>query len=152
MTEHELIEEYTNRVAEIMADTDVRHGYWRDKLMCDDVTPAQMDIRRGYVRRAVAALSVLAPMLAQRDTQIELLGKACQRDAQGVKDRQVLKVTWHPNAVRQAVDHAVDITQAAESPDAVYRLPGGHLTWMDLACLVDAGRAALTMAAEDGDS
>lgn len=51
-------------------------------------------------------------------------------------------VTWHPDAVRQAVDHATAITRAG-SPDDIYRFPGGHLSWMDVAALVDASRAAL---------
>lgn len=53
-----------------------------------------------------------------------------------------LTVTWHPDAVREAINHAVAITKAA-GPDDMYRFPGGHLSYMDLAALVDASRAAL---------
>jgi len=53
-----------------------------------------------------------------------------------------LTVTWHPDAVRRAIDHAAAITSAA-GVDDVYRFPGGCLSFMDLAALVDASRAAL---------
>jgi hypothetical protein len=52
-------------------------------------------------------------------------------------------VTWHPDAVRRAINHAKAITSAAQDPDAVYQLPGGRLSWMDLSALADASRAAL---------
>lgn len=56
---------------------------------------------------------------------------------------RTLKVTWHPDAVRRAISHAKAITNADPNPDAIYHLPGGPLSWMDLAALLDASRAAL---------
>lgn len=56
---------------------------------------------------------------------------------------RTLRVTWHPNAVRRAIDNASSITKAARDADEVYDLRGGHLSFMDLACLIDAARAAL---------
>lgn len=56
---------------------------------------------------------------------------------------RTLRVTWHPNAVRRAIDNASAITKATRDADEVYDLRGGHLSFMDLACLVDAARAAL---------
>lgn len=53
-----------------------------------------------------------------------------------------LTVTWHPDAVRRAIDHATTITSAGK-PDDVYEFPGGRLSWMDIGALVDASRAAL---------
>lgn len=51
-------------------------------------------------------------------------------------------VTWHPDAVRQAVDNAAVVISAGD-PDDVYEFFGGRLSWMDLSALVDASRAAL---------
>jgi hypothetical protein len=53
-----------------------------------------------------------------------------------------LKVTWHPDAPRRAVENAAAVVTHG-SPDDVYELAGGRLTWTDLACLVDMGRALL---------
>lgn len=57
---------------------------------------------------------------------------------------EVLTVSWHEDAIRTAVDHAAAIVGADGSdPDDVYRVNGQPIRWMDLACLVDAGRAIL---------
>lgn len=72
---------------------------------------------------------------------------------------QKLAVTWAPERVRGAVERAAAIV-AKSNPDQGYDLRGvrlpvpdidgplevvsfGQLSWMDLACLVDAARAAL---------
>jgi hypothetical protein len=62
-----------------------------------------------------------------------------------------VKVTWHPDAVREAVQRVSAITTAQHSPEA-YRTPTGALLWIDLACLVDVARAVLADRGEDGDS
>lgn len=56
-----------------------------------------------------------------------------------------LTVTWHPDAVRRAISHAQAITSAGGADDdiSIYEYPGGRLSFMDLAALVDASRAAL---------
>jgi hypothetical protein len=55
---------------------------------------------------------------------------------------RTLTVTWHPDAIRRAVDHALAVLKG--DPDAeAFRIGSGHLTAMDLACLIDAGRAFL---------
>lgn len=71
MTEPELIGALTDKVAETIADADVRHGYWRDITS----TPGQASphLVRYYLRMAGAALTVLAPMVAERDKQIDQL-------------------------------------------------------------------------------
>lgn len=56
---------------------------------------------------------------------------------------RTLPVTWHPNAIRRAREHLAAITAASTDPDQVYRLPGGAITWQDLACLVDVATAVL---------
>lgn len=56
---------------------------------------------------------------------------------------RTLTVEWHPDAVRRAIDRALSITRAARDADAVWEFPGGQLSYMDLACLIDAARAAL---------
>jgi hypothetical protein len=45
------------------------------------------------------------------------------------------KVTWHPKAIRRAVER---VSAAVMSKDTDL-----DVSWMDLACLVDAGRAVL---------
>lgn len=54
-----------------------------------------------------------------------------------------LTVTWHPDAVRRAIDHATAVTSTGRPDDVYELLPGGWLSWMDLGALVDASRAAL---------
>lgn len=48
---------------------------------------------------------------------------------------RTLKVTWHPNAISGAVERATAITRSVD-PDGACQV-----SWMDLACLVDMGRA-----------
>lgn len=68
MNEQELIEQLTDKVAETIADSEMRLGYWRE------ITDAgARSIVLYYVRMAGFALTVLAPMIAERDTQIEQL-------------------------------------------------------------------------------
>jgi hypothetical protein len=56
------------------------------------------------------------------------------------------KVTWHPKAIRRAVER---VSAAVMSKDTDL-----DVSWMDLACLVDAGRAVLddTEATEQADT
>lgn len=61
---------------------------------------------------------------------------------------RTLRVTWHPDAVRAAVDRAAAVVAKGDA-GPYDPVPGGVLALTDLACLVDAGRAAL--GTEDGD-
>jgi hypothetical protein len=54
------------------------------------------------------------------------------------------KVMWHPNAIRRAVERVSAAVMSKDAdPDAWYQVGGKRVSWMDLACLVDAGRAVL---------
>lgn len=64
MTEPEVYETYTDKVAEVMADTDVRMGYWAE-LTAPNAGAGAQHMRLYYVRLAGAALTVLAPVLAE---------------------------------------------------------------------------------------
>lgn len=57
---------------------------------------------------------------------------------------RTLTVTWRPDAVEQAIANARAITRHPNhcSTD-VYRVGHGQLSWMDLACLVDAATVLL---------
>jgi hypothetical protein len=57
---------------------------------------------------------------------------------------RTLTVSWHPDAVQRAVERALAIVQEGDPDNGALLSNGtGRLSWMDLACLVDAGRAFL---------
>lgn len=52
--------------------------------------------------------------------------------------RRTLTVSWAPEAIQRAIDHAKEILDTTE-PNS--RIAWPSLSWMDLACLLDAARA-----------
>jgi hypothetical protein len=140
--EHELIERLTNLVAERMCDTENGLYYWADLMSRSD--ERALTSRRWWARHAVSALSLLAPMLVERDEEIARLRSQADTPASETSSPtgRTLKVTWHPNAVRGAIERAAAVTTAAGvDTEDVYEFRGGRLSWMDLACLLDAARA-----------
>lgn len=72
MTELEYVEHLRDRVAERMCDTENWHGNWAHLMTLED--QAALNVRRWWVRQADAALSLLAPMLAERDARLLAVG------------------------------------------------------------------------------
>jgi hypothetical protein len=121
------------------------HGEWfgmdKPERVCACITEEQATkLDPGFSR----------PMCAvhhdEADPTVEAVGnerpaaqEAGEPSAQGPR---TLTVTWHPNAIRTAVDHAMTILHD-DTEAEVFHVAGGFLTTMDLMCLIDAGRAFL---------
>lgn len=76
------VDELTDQLAKTMADTEVRIGYWDWLVGRDDAEATNH--RQAYVRLADAALSMLAPMIAERDLEISRLRREVEFEALGV--------------------------------------------------------------------
>jgi hypothetical protein len=72
VTEQELYDSLTVKVAEQLTDAEYRMGSWR-KINRADASEQEQRAVLYYLRMAGAALTVLVPMIAERDTQIEQL-------------------------------------------------------------------------------
>jgi len=72
VTEQELYDSLTVKVAEQLTDAEYRMGAWR-KINRADASEQERAAVLYYLRMAGAALTVLVPMIAERDTQIEQL-------------------------------------------------------------------------------
>ena len=72
MTEQELYDSLTVKVAEQLTDAEYRMGAW-ERINRADASEQERAAVLYYLRMAGAALTVLVPMIAERDTQIEQL-------------------------------------------------------------------------------
>lgn len=72
MTEQELYDVLTDEVAKTLTDSEYRMGTWA-RINRVDASAQERDAVLYFLRMAGAALTVLAPMIAERDSQIDQL-------------------------------------------------------------------------------
>lgn len=72
MTEQEIYDVLTDVVAKTLVDAEYRLGAW-ERINRADATRVERDAVLYYLRMAGAALTVLAPMIAERDAEVEQL-------------------------------------------------------------------------------
>lgn len=104
-----------------------------------DSAEKEIERLRGVVRDHHAqALATAEQLGRESDRRADEASAAPVSSVEPEQGARTLHVSWHPDAIQRAVQHAKQVLDSTADPDASVV---GPLTWMDLACLVDAGRA-----------